>query len=1004
MKTPFPISSSAAAVFLTASIAFPATAALQLVTALNPSVSAPANGNGDSWAPIISPDGRYVLFASTADNLVVIAGSNGVPKLNPPGVNVYLRDRLNQTMTLVSINSAGTGASNGNSLPTGLSTNGQFASFESAASDLVANDTNGTNDVFLRDLQAGTTMLVSVATNGGSGNGGSRGSMMSPDGRFVAFASDASDLVTNDTNGIADVFVRDTQSGTTVLASVGALSAGLSSSSESPEITPDGSCVAFYSAATNLVPGVTTAGEIYVRDLVAGTTTWASTNARTISGTGTNGFCYNQAISDDGQFVAYEISTNSPLATNGFILRHNEQTGLTDIVFANAAFPLGANQDKRSLNMTPDSRFVVFAANVGATSYNIATGVYLWDAQTGTNIFVSGNYTNGVTSGANVYWPDVDPSGRYVVFVSTDTNMITQGGTTVGVYLRDVQAGTTTLVSVDTNGLNLAVNPTASPALSADGGAIAFESPWANLDGRNFESDVFARDLTNAVSELISVHDPNLPSVTPNGLSESWPGAVSTNGRYLAFSSWASNLAPNDTNQCLDVFVRDLVTGQTVLASVDVNGFAGNNFSSEPSISASGRYMAFTSEATNLVAGDTNQAFDVFIRDLQAGTTEVISVSTNGGFGNKLSYAPFLSADGRYVLFCSQAQNLAAGIYTNDNLFLRDLQAGQTYGLTTAGYQFYAMTPDGSDVAFVGSIGTGTNLYVWKSSTAALIYTNSSGPFANVSISPDAHWLVYAAGTSLRAQDLVAGTNFQVAAGPFGPRAGLKLSHDGRFLTYAGTNDVYLYDFQSGTNLLVSHAYNSSGPANGPSDSPVISTDGRFVAFRSFASNCVPVDANAVPDVFLFDSLSNTMTLVSANLSGVTGNNRSLAPVFSCDGQMLVFSSWASDLFPRDFNLGSDVLALDIFSLPEVGSANPAPVLNARITFAGSYNSFAPGLSPLITWPLIPGQSYSVQFKNDLTDPIWHTLANPVVFIGNQAYFNDTAPGANQRFYRIIGN
>ena len=142
-------------------------------------------------------------------------------------------------------------------------------------SNLVANDTNNAGDIFVRDLVNGTTTLVSVNTNGWSGSGESRDPAMTPDGRYVTFASAANDLVSGDANGIPDMFVRDLQSNTTMLVSVGATSTSSISptgSSETPEITPDGRYVAFYSTATNLVPGVTTTGEIYVRDLTAGNT------------------------------------------------------------------------------------------------------------------------------------------------------------------------------------------------------------------------------------------------------------------------------------------------------------------------------------------------------------------------------------------------------------------------------------------------------------------------------------------------------------------------------------------------------------------------------------------------------------------------------------------------------------------------------------------------------------------------------------------------------------
>ena len=238
---------------------YPAGAA-QLVTVSGFPLNSKLGGSGDSGLSIISPDGRYVLFASTANNLTLTNNNNFVL---PCRFNVFLRDNLAQTTTLVSVNQAGTGGGNGDSFPTGLSTNGQFALFESSASDLVANETNNATDIFVRDLVNGTTTPVSIGTGGGNTNWTSRGSVMTPDGRYVAFVSAATNLVAGDTNNIADVFVRDLQAGTTTLASVGATTNTnppvyrATSSSESPEITPDGRYVAFYSTATNLVSGVT---------------------------------------------------------------------------------------------------------------------------------------------------------------------------------------------------------------------------------------------------------------------------------------------------------------------------------------------------------------------------------------------------------------------------------------------------------------------------------------------------------------------------------------------------------------------------------------------------------------------------------------------------------------------------------------------------------------------------------------------------------------------------
>jgi Tol biopolymer transport system component len=984
-------------------------APFQLVSARDPSQDAPAGGNGDSYGPILTPDGRYVLFASTANNLVVNAGSNNVPSVSLPAhLNVFVRDRTNGTTTLASVNLNGAGG-NGNSFPMGISTNGRYALFESVASDLVAGDTNGVSDIFVRDLIAGTTTLVNVSTNAGCADGVSRSPTISPDGRFVAFFSAADNLVANDTNGIPDVFLRDLQAATTTVVSVGAQATNslLLNSSEAPEISADGRYVAFYSTATNLVAGVATSGEIYVRDTLAGSTIWASTNARTLATTilsNSNIISYNHALSADGKFVAFVTSTDPANISydHGLVLRFSLDTGLTDIIYTNAAvtFASGA-EDIHNLDMSPDGRFVAYIANGGSNNFALTTSIYLWDSQTGSNTLISVNTNNTVSLNAMCDWPSVDTSGRYVAFLSSATNLVTNslsGQYQYHLYLRDVQAGITSLLDKDTNAIGSSVAPSTIPRMNAAGGVIAFESPDANIvaNDRNHDSDVFLLDTGAGSVELVSARDPTLASSTANGSSAASTFSLNGDGRYVAFTSDADNLVPSDTNGVRDIFVRDLFTGQAVLASVGTNGNAANGPSSEPAISGNGRYVAFSTTASNLALNDTNRAQDVFVHDLQSGATILVSVSTSGNApGNHGSYSPVISYDGRYVLFQSLALNLAAGNFSGiGDLFLRDMQSAVTYALTTGGVLASAMTPDGRYVAFNPS--PYATLYLWDTQVGGRVLTNTAASgIVAISISPDGNRIVYVASPgNLWAIDRTINSTWlitnQVSAGL---RPGLRFSANGQFLVYNGSagytnGQILLYDFGTRTSALVSKSLDGLSAGHGNSDSPDLSADGRFVVYRSFATNLVATANTAntlgLPHLFLYDrSLDTTMLLTRSLSNGIPADNRSLAPSFSANGHVLACQTWASDLSPFDFNHGSDVLALSLFY--------------ANITPASS-----PLQGPTLTWPAHPGETYQVQTNGVSNSGVWQNAGGSISIIGNQAQFTDPAPAVSQKFYRII--
>jgi Tol biopolymer transport system component len=982
----------------------------QLLTTVDPAQGPPSGGGGDSLAPTISPDGRYVLFSSLANNLVLLTNGLPLPVQIIPKLNVFLHDRTNQSTTLVSVNGTGAGGGNSDSLPAGLSADARFVLFESSASDLVPGDTNIAADIFLRDLATGTTLLVSANTNGGAGNRGSRGSVMTPDGRYVAFVSAASDLVAGDTNGLADVFLRDLQSGTTTLVSVGAMtnaSSPAGGSSEYPDITPDGRYVAFYSTASNLVAGAVNLGDIYVRDLVSGTTTWASSYALTavqlLSPATTNVVCYNHLLSTNGQFLVYQASA-APLSgpgSPGVVLRYNMYSGATDIISTNATVGSGMPEDVRSLDMTPDGRFVAFVANTNASPTQ-STCVLVWDDQTGAITLASGDLSNSVPTNSICVSPSLSPDGRFVLFLCS-SNLVTNAlAGDLHLYQRDLQAATTTLVDTDTNGFAPVLTLASAPRMSADGRLVAFECPDNGLvpADLNRSYDIVVRDLTGGTVELISARDATLPTLTPNGPSTLFNFSVSTNGSYVAFASEADNLVSGDTNSLRDIFRCDLVHGTNVLVSVATNGASADGISSEAAISGDGRYVVFTSAADNLVAGDSNGARDVFVRDLVAGTTALVSVNSAGtGPGNGASYSPQISADGRYVFFHSLAQNLTFPPSGYENLFVRDLQRSTNYALTFTTSSIYttpvgAMTPDGRFIAYCTD-KTSFNLCVWSTLSTTLVYSNTPGGQVDLAVSPNGNRIAYrlTASGALFVIDRVTATTWSIGAAN---SVHSHFSGDGRFLVYAApsskTNQVYLYDLQYSTNYLVSHAYNSTAGAYGVSDWPEISSDGRFVAYRSAAPNIVPGDTNGVPDIFLYDRLNATTTLMSVNQYGTAaGSGRSGQPVLSGDGRMLVFLSWASDMVAQDFNLNGDLFACQLYD------SSPIPLFSVSIL-----GGVSPAQGPWLVWPVVQGRSYTVQFKNSVLDASWQTLSGGVTIMGSQAYLNDSAAGSGPRLYRVV--
>jgi len=897
-------------------------------------VGLPLNGGSyNAESPLISADGSAVVFSSRSVNLVANSGSTG----KFPHSHVYAFETATGLISLVDHTTTdNVTPGNGKSYHADVSADGRFVVYWSYATNLVASGAAGKGDAYRFDRQSGTSISLSQ-----SGNGFTGPSAISDDGRWITLVSSATNLISGATTSGTQVLLCDADTGTLAMVSHvpgNALVAGNGTSTVA-NISGDGTAVVFLSQATDLVAGFSDGNgaaeyDLYTFDRPSGAVSLASHSwaAAAISANAGAAIALPQ-VSDDGRFVVFPSQSTD--LVSGFVdndgtgvevgpdlgydvFRFDRIAGKSQLVSSSVA---GATQTGNrgafSAAMNADGTYVAYttaAGNViaGLTDTNGHDDVYGRDVVSSNASLVSRRFgVPALSAGGGSEWAQVSADARYVVFTDTATNLVPgQMDTeqTQDVFLTDRQTQTTWMVSHSASGAATAANNESGiPVISADGRYVAYCSFATDLidgfvDGNGPRlsmvtggMDVFLFDRVTATNTLVS-HKGGSPNTGGNSISGTFSPfpdyllTISDDGRYVGYMSLANDLVSGfaDNNGTSvsnhkggDVYVYDRVTGGNEVVShtpgAPLNGGNGNSYA--PSISGDGRYVAYWSSGNSMVAGmPPGSGREVFVYDRQTGTTALVSHAAGSATtpGNGGSNNPAISRDGKYVVFQSAANTLVTGGSDPNNLndvFLYDRQTGTN---TLVSHRFDSAVSAGSMSSSIDTEDRSMNDTV---------------------ISSDGRFVMFQS----QAQNLVSGFVDGNGQDTISALASI-------------ASDVYLFDRLTGTNTLISRtAASATSGGNRTSAFGSLSGDGRFLTFVSQSSNLAAAGTRASDsyNVFLYDRLAGTLSLVSQSITGVTltSSQLSFLPTLSRDGSAAIYVSNADNLVAGDFNSFADVFA-----------------------------------------------------------------------------------------------
>jgi hypothetical protein len=609
-----------------------------------PGAEDPARGVVTFLDAAFSPDGRYLLFHSNAPNLV-----SGVTDNNNAD-DLFLRDLQTNTTAIISVNKNNTAIGAENVGKVQFTSTSDFLIFASGTDDLLqgVTDNNGTTDVFVRNLSSGATSILTASTAGVATGfiASTAGLVVSPDGKYVAFEANSPNAVAGitDTNNGPDLYLRDLQAGTTTLVSVAA-SGGAAGNAQTtvstPSFSPDSKKLLFRSNASNLVSGQTDTNndaDIFVRDLQANTTTLVSATPGSPTTTSNSG-SVSPLWSPDGNSVVFSsLATDlvsGPSDSGGFdIFLRNLQTNTTQLISVNSTGNATGGASRGQFSST--GRYVKFLTTAigvvaGTTDGNGAADVFVRDLQTNETLPISfdagGNAVGTFTVQGRTQPTELlfSPNDQFAIFVSSAGGMVSGATDSNGkndLFLMDMTTRGKSILTADSTNTAKGLSTAATfNEFSPDGRYISFTADdMGNVNGvtdNNFFPDVYVHDLQAGNNIAVSVN----AAGNATGDSSSQDSIWSPDSHTLFFASSSSNLAPgvSDQNGLSDIYTRDLSTNATTLVTNNASGVGVGAGGLDPGkpyyVSKDGAKVAFASTATNLVTKyhDANNAADVFV-------------------------------------------------------------------------------------------------------------------------------------------------------------------------------------------------------------------------------------------------------------------------------------------------------------------------------------------------------------------------------------------------------